>query len=117
MLNGFLTARHRAELSVKPGSHGWQSKWQLQQSGSEWTDRRKVESCILSTVGGGGQGLPGGQGQGWAEGEWRCPQGCLQLVTAKKVKVCSSQLRRRQRAEVGIPWEVPESFKAQGRDG
>lgn len=39
--------------------------------------------------------------------ECRRPQGCLQLATAKKmVKVCRSQLGRRLRAEVWIPWEV-----------
>lgn len=63
-------------------------------------------------VGGGDQGLPGGLKECGEE-----PQACLQLVTTKKVKVCSSQFRRQQRAEVWIPWEVPESFKAQGRDG
>lgn len=78
---------------------------------------RRLKSCKLSTVIGGGQGLPGGQSRGGLKECGGEPQGCLQLVTTKKVKACSSQLWRRQRAEVWIPWEVPASFKAQGRDG
>lgn len=82
-----------------------------EQAASGQTVRKKVRSCKISKVGGGDQGFPGGQGQGCLE-VVRRPQQCLQLVTdEKKATVCRAQLRRRQRAEVWIPWEVLRASK------
>lgn len=47
---------------------------------------------------------------------WRTPEAPA-AGHLEKVKVCSSQLGRRQRAEVWVPWEVPRASKHKAEMG